>query len=104
VLRGVRAGERPGGPRANLGPMRGRWELRVKSHYAMVGVVIAVGVIVYMILKGPKITAGTPTLSFKPSQPATGGVISNVATAVSDTTSPAQTEEDLESSQWNADY
>jgi hypothetical protein len=49
----------------------------------MVGGVLAVAVIVFMVYDRSTVTALTPTLSFKPTGGATGGVVSNVSDASS---------------------
>lgn len=73
----------------------------MKAHWALVGVVIGVAVIAWMITHRPSVTAGTPTLSYKPAQPATGGVVSNVATAVA---SSAPDNSAVVDDDFNADY
>jgi len=55
-----------------------------QRQWLFVGAVLAVAVIVYMIWGNrATVTAQTPTLSFKPTQGATGGVVSNVSDASS---------------------
>jgi hypothetical protein len=55
----------------------------MNRQWLMVGGVLAVAVIVFMVYDRSTTAALTPTLSFKPTGKATGGVISNVSDASS---------------------
>ena len=52
-----------------------------QKQWLVIGAILAAAVIVAIVWDKKTTVALTPTLSFKPNQPATGGVVSNVSGA-----------------------